>query len=297
MTVLRAETFRGIVPAMLTPFTAGGGTVALDRIPPHLRFLETHGADGVLALGTNGEFSALTLEEKRAVCDTVLEHKGGLYVIMGVNVCALPEALELAQHAERGGADALLVAPPFYFPGVEPAGLLGYFRAIFEAVSCPIFLYNIPSFTKIPITDELVRALQAYPHLAGLKDTSATLEPTQHYVDTFPDLRIYCGNDTCVGAAQECGTVGNISACANVIPDWMHDVRRQAQAGADWRAAQDRVDAVHTLCQQFPPRAALKYLLHLRGGPESDVRPPLTSLTDEHKQALAAEAAALGITT
>ncbi len=289
------KTFRGIVPAMLTPFTPGGESVALDRIPPHLRYLEERGADGVLALGTNGECSALTPEEKRAVCDTVLVHKGGLYVLVGVTVCALPEAVSLARHAEGAGADALLVAPPFYFPDLRLEGLLAYYRAVFEAVACPVLLYNIPSFTKIEISDALIEALQAYPHLAGLKDTSMDAAKTRHYVETFPGLRIYCGSDLDLGAAREFGAAGHISASGNVVPDWMQEVLRLGREGQYWRAAQARVDAFHALCNQFPPRAALKYLLHLRGGPESDVRPPLTSLTAADKSALETRAADIGL--
>lgn len=289
------DVFQGIVPALLTPFTEGGGAVLPEKLAAHLRFLEQHHADGVLALGTNGEFSALSMDEKRLVCDTVIEHRGGMYAIVGVNVCALPDAIALAHHAEAGGADALLVAPPFYFPNVRLDGLLAYYRAIFDTVTIPIFLYNIPSFTKIAISDELLQALSEYPHLTGVKDTSFDLDTTRHYVETFPALRIYAGSDTHCAAAAAFGAVGNISASANVIPDWMGEARRLALAGADHAAAQERVDAFHAACNAYPPRAALKHLLECRGGPGSDVRPPLSSVTPADRAALDTQATRLGL--
>lgn len=292
---MSAERLRGIVPALLTPFTPGGNAVALDLIPPHLRYLEKHGADGVLTLGTNGEFPSLTMDEKRAVCDHVLAHKGTLYVIVGVNFTALPDTVEFARHAERSGADALLVLPPFYFPQPTLEGLLAFYRPVLDAVACPVLLYNFPAYSQVEITDALLEALADYPHLAGVKDTSMQAERTARYVRTFPHLRIFGGNDPDLGANLAGGAVGAISASANVVPDWMQAVATAVANGEDWQAAQQRVNAFWECSQTFPPRAALKYLLKLRGGPHSDVRPPLISLSGADEAALRDRAAALGL--
>lgn len=290
-----ADRFRGIVPALLTPFTDGGAAVALDRIPPHLRYLEQRGADGVLALGTNGEFPSLALDERKAVCDTVLEHKGGLYVLVGANFTALPDTLEFAVYAAEAGADGLLVLPPFYFAPLRFDGLLAYYRAVFEAVGCPIFLYNFPALSKVAIGDDLLLALSDYPHLAGVKDTSMDPAQTAHYARTFPGLRIYGGSDVDLAVNLQAGACGGISACANVVPDWMQAVVRAVAAGEDPAPAQAKVTAFWELSQSAPPRAALKYLLKLRGGPHSAVRPPLSSLSEADRAALERGARELGL--
>ncbi len=101
--------------ASLTPFTSPTGGVDHEWIPRHLRWLESHGVDGVVPCGTTGEGPSLSVAERQAVIDTVLAHRGGLRVIPGTGCAALPDTIALTSYAIERGADAALVLPPFYF--------------------------------------------------------------------------------------------------------------------------------------------------------------------------------------
>lgn len=289
---------KGVITAIVTPFTAGGAQVDLDWIPWHLDYLRRRGVGGILALGTNGEAASLSLEEKKQVIDQVMASRGELGVIIGTGSTALPETIELSRYALAQGADAILVIPPFYFKSITPRGLISYYRAVFQALppERKVILYHIPNLSGVEIGDELVDALlEEHPsQLLGIKDTSRRRDRFEHYVQRYPQLRIYGGSDELVGFCFRAGAAGVISAVANVFPKLVISVYQAWLSGGDVDGAQVRLSQVRQVFKKYPTRSATKHLLHIFGGlPLTSVRPPLTELSAEEVSSLERDVAAL----
>ena len=130
------STLPKIVPAAVTAFSPGGERVLLDFVPQHLAYLEHHGADGVLTLGTNGEGVSLSMEERREVIDAVITHRGSLSVFAGTGCASLPETVALSSYAIERGVDGVMIVPPFYFKDVPTVGLIAYYEAHINAWDC-----------------------------------------------------------------------------------------------------------------------------------------------------------------
>src|SRR5713226_3983399 len=136
-----------------------------------LAYLKSQGADGVVVLGTTGEFPSFSFAERKKVAKTVFKNRNGLNIIVSSGTSNFPETIELSKHAEANGADGLLIVPPFYYKHPRLDGLTKYYSLIFEQVKIPINLYHIPFASGVPISLELLRSLEKYPNLAGIKDS------------------------------------------------------------------------------------------------------------------------------
>src|SRR5260370_21618052 len=136
-----------------------------------LAYLKAQGADGVVVLGTNGEFPSFSFAERKKIAETALKNRNGLNIIVGPGTSNFPETIELSKHAEEHGADGLLIVPPFYYKRVGQEALTKYYSMIFEQVKIPINLYHIPFASGVPISHELLHSLDHYPTLAGVKDS------------------------------------------------------------------------------------------------------------------------------
>src|SRR5689334_8424912 len=119
-----------------------------------LTYLKSNGADGVVVLGTTGEYPSFSLAERRKIAETAFKHRNGLNVIVSSGTSNFPETIELSQHAEANGADGLLIVPPFYYKHPRLDGLVKYYTLIFEQVKIPINLYHIPFASGVPVSHE-----------------------------------------------------------------------------------------------------------------------------------------------
>lgn len=275
----------GTFPAIVTPFAQGGGRVDLDWIGGHLAYLRRRGADGVLALGSNGEGPSLSLAERKEVLDAVFRERpdDGLAVMAGSGCAALPETVELSNYALERGADALLIVPPFYFKDISDEGLLAYYESVLAELpaGARVFLYNIPQMSGVGISHAVLDGLlQRFPdRLAGLKDTSGQLATLQGYLQSFPSLSVFTGSDGLAAAGDRLGAVGCISGVANVFPDLM-GAPAKAASEEERDAAQAAIDRVRGLVHAYPSPSVLKHLLRIVAGlPQTYVRPPLRDLT------------------
>lgn len=285
-----------IVPAAVTPLSESGARLMLDFVPQHLTYLEHRGADGVLTLGTNGEGVSLSLAERKELIDAVVVHRGRLRIFAGTGCAALPDTIELSRYAIERGVDAVMIVPPFYFKDVPIEGLTAYYAAVLDALPAErkVILYNIPGTSAVEISDELVDALleRHADRLLGIKDTSGDIERTRRYIERYPQLAIYNGNDGNLKESVAAGVAGAISASANIFPDLVAWVFRAHETGGDVDAAQADVDRVCSLFGRYPQHAAIKRLLHLVAGlPQTYVRPPLRELSQEEAASLEREAA------
>src|ERR687885_962240 len=281
--------FRGLMPAMVTPFDERGEIDLGAAEAVVERFIEA-GVNGISPLGSTGEFSHLTGEERKRFAKEVVAIVGGrVPLVVGVGSSGTREAVELARHAERIGADSVLVVSPFYWKASEE-GLFRHFAAVAEAVEIPVVVYNLPMLTGIDLSPSLIaRIATECPNVAGIKDT---VTEYAHVVGVLrevkparDDFSVLIGWEDLILPSLLAGVDGSICAFANVAPELFVELVRSAQSGDLAHAAElhRRVLSLTTLgAYSDPPIGAIKLSMKKLGLPISPtVRGPALPATDE----------------
>ncbi|MCW4462897.1 dihydrodipicolinate synthase family protein [Sphingomonas sp. BT-65] len=275
---------RGVFSASFTAFDAAGA-VDCERTAAHARNLIEAGCDGIALLGTTGEANSLSLAERKAVLESVVD--SGVdpeRLVPGTGVCSAPETIELTRHAHGCGVRTVLLLPPFYYPSPSEEGLYAHYARVLDACAAPgprVMLYHIPQMSGVPITHKLIeRLLAAYPGaVIGVKDSSGDLEHMRGLVAAFPGLAVFAGADHLLGPLMRAGGAGCITATSNLIAPWLAELAREIAAGASpdaTRALEERITAARNLFQRWPQIAALKAAHAQRTGHAdwAAVRPP-----------------------
>ena len=250
-----------------------------------LAYLKANGADGVVVLGTTGEFPSFSVAERKKVAEVAFKNRNGMNIIVSPGTANFPETLELSLHAQENGADGLLVVPPFYYKHPRIDGLTKYFSMLFEKVTIPINLYHIPFATGIPISLELMHNLEKYPNLAGIKDSSGDEDEYHKFVAEFPNLNMRTGTTHNLRYAMDNG-MGAILAEGNNYTALIAAVFKAKRAGQDIGAPIEKFQAALKLLRaggvdEYGP---MKYALSLQMGTRQFYqRPPNSDVTDEQK--------------
>jgi 4-hydroxy-tetrahydrodipicolinate synthase len=250
-----------------------------------LAYLKEKGADGVVVLGTTGEFPSFSVEERKKIAESAFKHRNGLNIIVSPGTANFPETLELSKHAQENGADGLLIVPPFYYKHPRVEGLTKYFSLIFEKVTIPINLYHIPFATGIPVSLELMHSLEKYPNLAGIKDSSSDEEEYHKFVAEFPKLNMRTGTTHNLKYAMDNG-MGAILAEGNNFTALIAAVFAAKRAGKGIAEPLAKLDTALKLLRaggvdEYGP---MKYALSLQMGTRQFYqRPPNSDVTEEQK--------------
>jgi len=255
-----------------------------------LAWFKHNGADGIVVLGTTGEFPSFSVAERKQVAEVALSDKLGMNIIVGPGTSNFPETLELAKHAEEHGADGLLVVPPFYYKKVPTQGLIRYYSMLFEQVHVPINLYHIPGTSGVPISHDLLLALQHYQNLAGIKDSNGPADEYAEFVSSFPDLNMRTGTENNLEYALAHG-MGAICMDGNVYTRQIADVFAAFRAGKDYHASYQKYLAMHKVMQDLSTGVdgygPMKYALSLQmGSRQTYQRPPYNDVTDAQMAAI-----------
>ncbi|MGA8707529.1 MAG: dihydrodipicolinate synthase family protein [Steroidobacteraceae bacterium] len=255
-----------------------------------LAWFKHNGADGIVVLGTTGEFPSFSTAERKQVAEVALKNKMGMNIIVNPGTSNFPETLELAKHAEDNGADGLLVIPPFYYKKPPTDGLIRYYSLLFDQVRIAINLYHIPGTSGVPISHQLLQALQRYPNLAGIKDSNGPADEYADFVAAFPDLNMRTGTENNLEYALEHG-MGAICMDGNVYTRPLAEVFAAFRAGKDYHAAYQNYRAMTKIMKDLQTGVdgygPMKYALSLQmGGPQTYQRPPFVDVTDAQKLAL-----------
>jgi len=177
------------------------------------------GVDGILLMGSIGEFFALTMSQKKELIRYAvhkINHRTQL--IVGTTSMIVDEIIELSRFAKQEGADAVIILPPYYFPLGEKS-LENYFGMLAEALSDqPIYLYNFPDRTGYDLTPEItLRLVRKYKNIVGYKDTQAGMDHTRELIKLvkgeFPEFEIYSGFETLVGSKSAVYISHRLSSC------------------------------------------------------------------------------------
>jgi 2-dehydro-3-deoxy-D-pentonate aldolase len=281
--------FTGLMPAMVTPFDERGEVDLKATEAVIERFIEA-GVSGISPLGSTGEFSHLTADERKRFIEEVTRIVAGrVPLVVGVGAAGTREAIDLARHAEGVGADAVLVVSPFYWK-VGEEGLFRHFAAVAEAVGIPVVIYNLPMLTGIDLSPSLIARIAAEcSNATGLKDTVTeyrhTVSVLHEVKPVRPDFSVLAGWEDLILPSLLAGADGSICAFANVAPELFVGMVRSAQDGDLARAAElhRRVLLLLTLgVYSDPPISAIKLAMNRLGLPiSSAVRGPALPVPEE----------------
>lgn len=250
-----------------------------------LAYLKEKGADGVVVLGTTGEFPSFSFAERKKIAETAFKHRNGLNIIVGPGTSNFPETLELSLHAQENGADGLLIVPPFYYKHPRLEALTNYYSMLFEKITIPINLYHIPYASGVPISLELLHSLGKYPNLAGIKDSVGDEAEYLQFVQEFPKLNMRTGTDKNLQHALDNG-MGAILAEGNNFTAQIAAVFAAKRAGKDITEPLGKLKTALKILRaggvdEYGP---MKYALSLQMGTRQFYqRPPNSGVTDEQK--------------
>ncbi|GAB4385982.1 4-hydroxy-tetrahydrodipicolinate synthase [Albidovulum sp.] len=271
--------FKGSIPALVTPFR--NGELDLEALRKLVDWHVAEGSHGLVPVGTTGESPTLSHEEHVRVIEEVVKASAGrLPVIAGAGSNSTEEGIFLIREAERVGADAALVVTPYYNKPTQ-RGLYAHFKAMHDACTLPIIIYNIPGRSVIDMTPETMGELARLPRIIGVKDATGRIERvSQQRAACGKDFIQLSGEDATALGFNAHGGVGCISVTANVAPRLCAEFQEAMLAGDYARALdyQDRLMPLHEAIFIEPGLAGAKYGLSRLGLCSEEVRLPLTTL-------------------
>jgi 4-hydroxy-tetrahydrodipicolinate synthase len=276
--------FRGSITALVTPFK--NGSVDEKSFRDLIEWQIGEGTNGFVPVGTTGESPTLTQEEHLHVVEWCIDQsKGRVPVIAGAGSNSTSEAIELSQHAEEAGADAVLIVTPYYNKPTQE-GLYQHFKAVNDAIGIPIIIYNIPGRSVIDMSVDTMARLFELKNIAGVKDATANVVRTsQQRAAMGPDFNQLSGEDATALGFMAHGGHGCISVTSNVAPRLCAEFQGACLRG-DYSAAlklQDKLMPLHmNLFVETNPSPA-KYALSVLGKCAETVRLPMVLLAENSK--------------
>ena len=276
--------FKGYFCALITPFK--DGKVDESAFQSLVEWQIAEGVHGLLPCGTTGESPTLSSREHDRVIEMCIEAAAGrIPILAGAGTNSTSETIERALHAQKAGADAVLVVTPYYNKPTQE-GLYQHFKAVNDAIDIPILIYNIPPRSVVDMTVETMKRLAALSNIVGVKDATADLSRvSKQRLAMGPDFYQMSGEDATVLAALANGGHGCISVTANVAP------RACAEFYEAWEARnpegalalQDRLMPLHEALFIESSPAPVKYAVSLLDLCENSVRMPLAALSEASK--------------
>jgi 4-hydroxy-2-oxoglutarate aldolase len=287
---------RGIFPPIPTPFTTSEA-LDHDALRCNLAFLEKSDLRGYVVMGSNGEAVHLSYDERFQLIEDVRgllpDHR---LLIAGTGCPSTRETIVMSRRAASLGADAVLVLPPHYYRGrMTHDALVRHFRAVADACSVPVILYNMPACTGIDMGAPTILAAAEHENIIGLKDSGGDITKLGAIYGVLGDrFQLLAGSASFLLPARSVGAVGGVLALANIAPDLCIEIQRSVDAG-DWMRAREiqvRLIEPNRAVTQRWGVAGLKAAMDLLGLCGGCVRRPLLDLTapevDELKAILSA---------
>jgi 4-hydroxy-tetrahydrodipicolinate synthase len=281
-----SESFHGVLPALLTPFTDDGSAIDTGALAAIVERLIGAGVAGLVPGGSTGEFTTLTHPERRELIETTVEAAAGrVPVVAGTGALSTRETVELSVHAEQAGAAAVMIVPPFY-DALSWRELLAHYTAVAEAIEIPIMYYNLPSASGVKLTAAQLRELP----ITCLKDTGGDAVAATEVIQTGGPTLLN-GWDTLTFAALAAGVRAVVWGVASIVPEQCVELHRLLIDDIDLPAARELWARLWPLCQflegqSYP--AAVKAACRLVGDTTGPVRAPLLPLDDAATSELAA---------
>jgi 4-hydroxy-tetrahydrodipicolinate synthase len=276
--------FRGSFTALITPFEDAG--VDYDAFCRLIEFQIKEGTHGLVPVGTTGESPTLSHDEHRRVVETcIAAAKCRVPVIAGAGSNSTKEAIDLAIHAGKAGASAVLIVTPYYNKPTQE-GLYLHFKAINDAINIPILIYNIPPRSVIDMSVATMTRLSKLANIAGVKDATASpVRVTQQRLAMGEGFNQLSGEDGTALAFMAHGGHGCISVTSNVAPRLCAEFQNACLAGDFRRALEfhDKLMPLHEALFVESNPGPVKYAAARLGLCKPDTRLPLAPVSDQTK--------------
>lgn len=274
---------KGSLVALITPMNQDG-SINYEQLRDLIDWHIENGTDGIVAVGTTGESATLPVEEHLAVIEATVKHVNKrIPVIAGTGANNTVEAIALSKAAEQAGADYTLSVVPYYNkPSQE--GIYQHFKAIAEATSIPMIIYNVPGRTVVSMSNDTILRLAEIPNIVGVKEASGKIGSNIELINSVPEgFAVFSGDDPTGLPFMLCGGHGVVTVAANVAPKLFADMCRAALEGdiATARRLNEQLIPIYNTMFCEPSPAAPKWGLSLLGKCEPHVRLPLVALTED----------------
>jgi len=282
----------GIFPPIPTPFDTATGDFAPARLQQNITRLLAEQVDGIVVSGTTGEASMLDPDEQREVVAAASEAvQQQAWLIAGTGGESTRQTIELSLAAAAEGADAVLVRAPSYFSAqTTPATLATHFRAVADASSVPVIIYNIPKYTRISLDPALLQQLAGHERIIGVKDSSGDLKNLTAYRSAVPEWSVLAGSASLLYVGLELGCQGGVIGVSCYAPGLCVQLMREFAKG-DRTAAARLQEQITPLDKEIVGKlgpAGVKGAMDavgLYGGP---TRAPLAPLSAADRERVAA---------
>lgn len=280
-----SKSFRGSYTVAITPFTDDGSGINTDALKKFIDWQVVCDVPGIIMLGTTGEFLTISDDERRELVDATVKYVNGrMNVLVGTMNAYTPNAVRYSCEAEKLGADGLMVIPPYYYTPTEDE-IFDYYRAIAEAVSIPIMLYNNPFTSNIDMSAKLVaRLTKAFDNVRYIKEASMDVGRIFDIVEaTDGVMNVFAGERPVESFLL--GAVGYVNPFGNYIPYSTARLWDFLVEGSidDAKHIQHLGDQINEIIAAGHPtyghQCYSKVLAAAAGYPMGDVRPPLTQFT------------------
>lgn len=277
---------KGIMVALYTPFTADQSAIDIVALDQHIQHLIKSGVHGLVPGGSTGEFTALTLEERKQLVEASVKSAAErVPVIAGIGALSTREAVELATHAAEVGAAALMVVPPFYdAPSIEE---LHQLLAELHSVSkLPIMYYNIPSASGVKLSPAQLAGLSEVG-VKYMKDTSGDAPALTELLFSLQDkITAFNGWDTLTFYGLAAGAKGSVWGATNIIPELSIELWEALAVKKDLEKARELWAKIYPVCkflESYNYAAAIKTGMELRGTSTGGCRKPFSVLGQKER--------------
>ncbi|KAF4544071.1 Dihydrodipicolinate synthase [Lasiodiplodia theobromae] len=284
------QNLEGILVALITPFTEGGKEIDAGQLDAHINNLIAAGVHGLVPGGSTGEFTTLTIPERKTLIEICVKSAAGrVPVVAGIGALSTADAIDLASHAASTGAAALMIVPPFY-DALNVAQLHEYFSDIYAASKLPIVYYNIPAATGTNLTPAEIAGLRAVG-VTYLKDTSGNAPAlTELLFGLHDQITAFNGWDTLTFYGLCAGAKGGVWGATNIIPELSMQLWDAIAVRGDLKEGRALWAKIWPICkflESHTYHSAVKTGMELRGFRTGGVRKPFKLLEEKHKQELA----------
>ena len=289
----------GVLVALVTPFTDDGSEIDAAVLEAHVDRLIREGAHGLVPAGSTGEFTTLTVAERKQLTELVVKTAAGrVPVVAGTGALTTHDAVDLAAHAAQAGASALMVVPPFY-DAVDLRTLKELLREIYAASRLPIVFYNIPGASGLSLTPAEIASLADVDGVRYLKDTSGDAVALTELLQCHGDrITTFNGWDTLTFYGIAAGAKGAVWGATNFIPELSRQLWDALAVDGDLARGRELWATIYPICrllEQHNYAAAVKTGLELTGYPAGPPRRPFALLEGDARAELAGLLRAAGV--
>ncbi|ENR2982451.1 TPA: 4-hydroxy-tetrahydrodipicolinate synthase [Acinetobacter nosocomialis] len=284
----QAQTIQGSIVAIVTPMLKDGD-VDWKGLEKLVEWHIEQGTNSIVAVGTTGEASTLSMEEHTQVIKEIIRVANKrIPIIAGTGANSTREAIELTKAAKDLGADAALLVTPYYNKPTQE-GLYQHYKAVAEAVELPLILYNVPGRTGVDLSNDTAVRLAEIPNIVGIKDATGDVPRGKALIEALNGkMAVYSGDDETAWELMLLGADGNISVTANIAPKAMSEVCAVAIAKDEPQAKtlNNKIANLHNIlfCESNP--IPVKWALHEMGLIDTGIRLPLTPLAEQYREPL-----------